>query len=86
LRTIQLSGSRTTSVITPSIQHEARQPSCWITDCIHGSRVMAPTPTPEKASPIAMARRRTNQFGRYCDCTLKLMQLAPAPTSTPNVA
>ena len=72
--------------MSPRAQQALRQPSFRMIVCSHGRIRIAPTPTPENASPIASARRRTNQFGRYCDCTEKLMQFAPAPTRTPSVA
>ena len=45
----------------------ARQPAPSMTNCTQGNRVMEPTPTPAKAMPIAIPRRRTNQLGRNSD-------------------
>jgi hypothetical protein len=65
-----LNGATASNTSKPMAEHEARQPSVRMIDCSHGSYTMAPTPTPEKAIPIASARRRTNQFGRNCECTV----------------
>jgi hypothetical protein len=48
--------------------HAARQPDPAISHCSHGRMTIAPTPTPENATPIASPRRRTNQFGRKSAC------------------
>jgi len=69
LATSRLIGSSTTRVISPSFQHAARQPSCRISTCSQGRIRIAPAPTPEKAMPMASARRRTNQLGRNWECT-----------------
>ncbi len=53
----------------PSVQQALRQPWRRMMACSHGSSSIEPTPTPEKAMPIASARRRTNQLGRNCEWT-----------------
>ena len=82
-RTSRFSGPSTHSTTMPSAQHASRQPRPRMIDCSQGSSTMAPTPTPEKAMPIAIARRRRNQLGRNSDCAVKLIMLAPAPVARP---
>jgi hypothetical protein len=38
-----------------------------MTACTDGKMVIEPTPTPEKAIPMARPRRRTNQLGRMSE-------------------
>ena len=67
LRSSRLIGARTTSSKAPMAMQAARQPASSMTSCTQGNRVMEPTPTPAKAMPIAIPRRRTNQLGRNSD-------------------
>ena len=67
LRSSRLMGASTTSSRVPMAMQAARQPAPSITSCTQGSSVMEPTPTPAKAMPIAIPRRRTNQLGRNSD-------------------
>jgi len=70
LRTKRFRGPAAKIASSAMAQHDARQPSVTMIDCSHGSSTMAPTPTPEKAMLTASARRRTNQFGRNCECAV----------------
>ena len=63
-RVSRLSGASTTDTSAAIARHAVRQPAPAISHCIHGRMTIEPTPTPEKAMPIASPRRRTNQFGR----------------------
>ena len=70
LRSSRLSGNSSTAVMIANTRQAQRQPSRAIMICSHGSRMIEPRPTPENAMPSASPRRRTNQFGMNCDCTL----------------
>jgi hypothetical protein len=67
LRRSRLIGASTTSTRMPIAVQAVRQPVCSIMCCIHGNRVIEPSPTPANASPIARPRRRLNQLGRNKD-------------------
>ena len=62
-RSSRLSGASSTSTRSPSA---SRRLASRAADqaCSQGSRMIEPTPTPEKAMLIARPRRRTNQLGR----------------------
>ena len=58
------SGTITTTIAAATASAALRQPQLSTPHCISGSRVTPATPTPEKASPMASPRLRTNQLGR----------------------
>ena len=67
LRSRRLIGASTIRTTIPSVQQALRHPTEAMALCIHGSKVIDPTPTPANAIPIAMPRRRTNQLGKNHD-------------------
>jgi hypothetical protein len=67
-RVSKFSGPSVTRTSAAIAMHAARQPDPAISHCSHGRMMIAPTPTPENAMPIASPRRRTNQFGRKSAC------------------
>ena len=67
LRNSRFMGASTTSSSVPMAKQAARQPASSITICTQGNSAIEPTPTPAKAMPIAIPRRRTNQLGRNSD-------------------
>ena len=68
--TKNVSGAIPNSTSHPIATQEARQPSVRMMVWSQGKRMTAPTPAPAKAMLIASARRRTNQCGRNCECTV----------------
>ena len=60
----RLSGANSASTRMPIAQQAARQPARPMRVPSQGSRMIEPTPTPEKARLMAKPLRRTNQLGR----------------------